>query len=210
MQLAQPKRVGEMQARQFQEGDRLQEGPREKSKEQESLFWVSKGSNLASSHCHSTRFYRPDTEVGPWPILAHLLFTTRYYCTCLEDEETEEQRQYLRAHLRPEETASGELTSSVRERVKGADSLPHPPHSARKSRCLCGACPRTSRHTTGKLGSMDHVPHLSAARNPLSGDVGTVDRRTAPLAVASTCGRPLHVISGPPSILSIFRGCGKG
>lgn len=68
MQQAQPKRVGEMQAGQFQEGDRLQEGPREKSKEQESLFSVSKGSHLASSHCHSTGFYRPDTEVGPWPI----------------------------------------------------------------------------------------------------------------------------------------------
>lgn len=128
MQQAQPKRVREMQARQFQEGDRLQEDSREKSKEQESRLWVSKGSNLASSHCHSTPFYRPDTVVGPWPILAHLLFTTRHYCACLKDEETEEQRQYLRGHLRPEKTASGQLTSSIRE-SKGADSLPHPPRS---------------------------------------------------------------------------------
>lgn len=51
---------------------------------------------------------------------------------------------------------------------------------------------------------MYHVPHPSAARNPRSGDVGTVDRRMAPM-----CGRPLHIISHPQSTLSIFRGCGK-
>lgn len=126
--MAQPKRVREMQAGQFQEGDQLQEGPREKSKGQESRLWASKESNLVSNHCHSTQFYRPDTEAGPWPILAHLLFTTRHYCACVKDEETEKQGQYLRGHLRPEKTASGQLTSPVRE-SKGADSLPRPPHS---------------------------------------------------------------------------------
>lgn len=84
---------------------------------------------MAFSQSHlCNQVHRPDTEVGPLPTVARLLLATRHYRPYLKDEETEEQRKDLGAPVKPEKTASGQLIWSVRER-KGADSLPHPPHS---------------------------------------------------------------------------------